>query len=54
MQRLTLLLLLSLYIAVGCDSESTTGPQESLSLTISGFSPSRPNEIYALWLAFPE
>ena len=54
MQRLTFLLLLAACIAVGCDSEPTPAdPEESLSLTISGFKPSRPNEIYALWIEFP-
>lgn len=54
MQRLTLLLLLAACIAIGCESETTPADaEESLSLTISGFKPSRPNEIYALWIEFP-
>jgi hypothetical protein len=40
--------------ALGCESEIMSGPSESISLTLSGFSPSRQNETYALWLAFPK
>ena len=51
--RIFTCLILALFV-FGCDSETTPAPTDALSLTVTGFSPARSGETYALWLAFPK
>lgn len=55
MLRFAAVCLVSTAFFIGCDSEEPLVDDfQSISLNVTGFSPARSGEIYALWLAFPK